>query len=29
MANLNFGPIKMKHETMYHKGKFLLVVMFS
>jgi hypothetical protein len=29
MANFNFGPIKMKQKIIDHKGKFLLVVMFS
>jgi hypothetical protein len=29
MVNFNFGPIKMKYETIYHKGKILLVVMAS
>jgi hypothetical protein len=26
MGNFNFVPIKTKHERIYHKGKFLLVV---
>jgi len=29
MLNFNFGPIQMKHETIYHKGKIFLVVMAS
>jgi hypothetical protein len=29
MGNFNFLPIKTKHETIYHKGKFLLIVILS
>jgi hypothetical protein len=29
MVNFNFGPIKIKHETIYHKRKILLVGMAS